>query len=401
MLRGIGGNMSIVKLCKENCIGCGLCQSELHVEMCENRNGYLIPNLHETEEVKLFLENVCPVSGLNTEDYDSSSVWGVSKSVYAAYSTDTEIRKKGSSGGVLTALAIYLLESEMVDAVIHVVADTTDPTKTKCQVSKTKEQIIQGCGSRYSISSPWLSLSEVVDQGKKYAAIGKPCDIVALRNLKKNSAKYDNILYLFSFFCAGLPSKHANDNLLQQLGCEKEKCMSLTYRGNGWPGYATAHDKDGKCFQMEYSKAWGSILGRDVHPYCRICIDGIGEKADIACGDGWYITDDGQPDFRERDGRNVVFVRTDIGAELYQKAVVAGVIGSAEWGDLKKLEIIQKYQYSRRATMGAKIKGYRLFGKVTPLYDKKLMKEYAKTIGVKEKIRMYLGTVKRIVQKKI
>lgn len=393
--------MNITNLCKENCIGCGLCRSELQTDMSVMQNGYLKPDLEATGEVENFLKNVCPVSGLRTENYDSSTVWGRCKNAYASYSTNPEIRKQASSGGVLTALAIYLLESKTVDAIIHVVVDEQNPTMTRCQVSTSKEQVVKGCGSRYSISSPWLSLSECVEENKKYAAIGKPCDISALRNLKNYDSKYNNIIYLFSFFCAGLPSKQANDNLLKQLGCDKEKCVSLTYRGNGWPGYATAYDTDGKCYQMEYSKAWGGILGREVHPYCRICIDGIGENADIACGDGWYVTTDGQPDFTERDGRNVVFTRTDAGEELYQKAVAAGVIESALWEDIKQLEIIQKYQYTRRATMQAKIKAYRLFGKATPLYDKNLMKEYAKTIGTKEKLRMYLGTVKRILQKKI
>ncbi len=394
--------MNITKLCKENCIGCGLCKSELQVNMAVTEKGYLVPEFCANEQTQEFLKQVCPVSGLRTENYDGAFVWGKSINAYASYATDSEMRKKASSGGVLTALAIYLLESKAVDGVIHVVVDEQNPTKTKCQISTNREQVIAGCGSRYSISSPWLTLSTCVEEGKKYAAIGKPCDISALRNLKKYGTKYDNIVYLLSFFCAGLPSQQANDNLLSQLGCDKEKCMTLTYRGNGWPGFATAVDCEGANYQMEYSKAWGGILGRDVHPYCRICIDGIGENADISCGDGWYLTADGtQPDFAEREGRNVVFTRTTEGELLYRKAVEAGVIHSEKWEDLGQLQIIQKYQYTRRTTMLAKMKAFRLLGKKTPLYSKTLLKEYGKQIEQKEKLRVFLGTVKRILQKKI
>ena len=311
------------------------------------------------------------------------------------------MRKKASSGGVISAIAVYLLESGAVDGIIHIRADEKNPTKTVCQVSSTREAIVEGCGSRYAISSPWLALSEITESDKKYAAVGKPCDIKALRRLKDAEGKYSNILYLLSFFCAGLPSKQANERLLQELGCPGEECKSLTYRGNGWPGYATVTDRCGSEHTMEYSKAWGGILGRDVHPYCRVCFDGIGEAADIACGDGWYISENQTPDFSERDGRNIVFVRTDLGGEVYQAVVDAGAIISTEWENLSQLEIIQNYQFTRRTSMRERLLAYRLFCKRVPLYDKKKMTMLSRKGRKKENVRIFLGTVKRILLKRI
>lgn len=386
----------------EYCIGCGLCKSELQLDMEKTEKGFLKPAFHAGEDESRFLKKVCPINGTQSIEEKQTDIWGKRNGIYGAWALDKNIRRQASSGGVLTALAVFMLESKLVDAIIHVVADEKNPTETKCQVSTTKEQVISGCGSRYSISSPWLTLSACAEKDKRYAAIGKPCDIAALRNLKNLDKRYDNIIYLLSFFCAGLPSAQANGRLLDELGCEREKCESLTYRGNGWPGYATAVDCEGKNYQMEYSKAWGGILGRDVHPYCRLCIDGIGEAADISCGDGWYITSDGkEPDFSEREGRNVVFTRTETGEELYQKAMAAGVIYSEAWEDMGQLRIIQKYQYTRRATMAAKLKAYKLFGRKVPPYNKKILGKYAKVIASKEKARVFLGTGKRILQKKI
>lgn len=392
--------MDIVKICKEYCSGCGLCQSELGAEMREGPKGYLYPVLQEDDKTKTFLKEVCPIADTHTEQKANSSHWGKVFKAEAAYSTDVVIRKKASSGGVLTALAIYLLESGKVDGVIQVCASKENPTETVCRISETKEQVIECCGSRYAISTPWLKLSEQLEQGKRYAAVGKPCDIAALRRLKKFDDKYHNILYLLSFFCAGLPSKEANKELLGRMGCEEKDCVSLCYRGNGWPGYATAVDRDGKEYKMEYSKAWGGILGRDVHPYCRLCIDGIGEAADIACGDGWYIKDN-QPDFSERDGRNIVFVRNETGGRIYDEAIAAGVIVSEAWENLQQLQIIQKYQYTRKSTMRAKLLGYHICGRRTPVYDKKLLVTYAQKANYKQKAKIFLGTVKRILQRKI
>ncbi len=390
--------MNITKVCAEYCIGCGICKSELSAEIKVDKKGYIHPYLENKEEE--FLTNVCPIMENYSDRKHNDLIWGrIVKSV-SAYAADSSIRKKASSGGVLTALAIYLLESGKVDGVIQVCVNKDNPTETVCRISETREQVLDCCGSRYAISTPWLNLSEQIQEGKKYAAVGKPCDISALRRLRNVNKRYDCIHYLLSFFCAGLPSKDANQELLKQLGCTKQECATLSYRGNGWPGYATAVDIAGKEYTMEYSRAWGGILGRDVHPYCRLCLDGIGEAADIACGDGWYIKD-GEPDFTERDGRNIVFVRNEIGEKLMQEAQNAGYLHTEEWDDLKQLQIIQKYQYTRKTTMKAKMLGYHICGRKTPQYDKKLLNAFSKEATCKQKGKVFLGTVKRIVQGKI
>lgn len=391
--------MNVIKVCKEYCIGCGLCHSELGIDVKSNIKGFLQPEFQNNEDTRNFLRDVCPI--VDTSEDADYSIWGKSKGIYAAFAKDEVLRKKASSGGVISALAIFLLENGFVDGIIHVKADEKQPTQTVCRVSTTREEIEEGCGSRYSISSPWLNLSEMTELNKRYVAIGKPCDIKALRRLKQEGGNYSNIIYLFSFFCAGLPSKQANERLLQELGCVGEECKLLTYRGNGWPGYATAIDRSGKEYMMEYSKAWGGILGRDVHPYCRVCFDGIGEAADVACGDGWYISENQTPDFSEREGRNIVFVRTELGEEIYQTAVDAGAIVSTEWENINQLHIIQKYQFTRRTTIREKLLAYRMFFRRVPLYNKKKMIILSMMGRKKEKARIFLGTAKRIFLKKI
>lgn len=393
--------MGCIELCQKNCIGCGLCHSELNTEMQRDAKGYLKPVFENQEEAERFLKKVCPVTGYQTAYLDPKRMWGRQVGVYAGFSRDPEIRQKASSGGMLTALAIFLLQSHRIDAVVQVRKAASAPTETECCICRTAEEVKACCGSRYAISSPWVTLSTQIRDDWKYAAIGKPCDIAALRNLKENYGKYKNILYLLSFFCAGLPSADANDRLLSSLGCPKEECADLTYRGNGWPGQATAVDWSGNAFKMDYSAAWGGILGRDIHPYCRVCIDGIGEAADISCGDGWYINSRGEVDFSEREGRNVVFSRTELGEELLQAAAQDGAVVLSPWEKLSDLRIIQKYQYTRRGTMDGKILAYRLFLRKTPKYSQKLMKVYGKNAGFKEKFRVFAGTAKRILKNKL
>lgn len=390
-------NKDAVVLCEQYCIGCGLCKSELKREFVQDDKGYAFPILKEEDSA--FLKDVCPVLDEHIQN-SNGGVWGNTIEILSAFSNNIKIRRKASSGGVLTSLAVYLLETKSVDGIIHISSCADDVIATKAVISETADQVIERCGSRYSISSPWKELSSQINIDQKYAAIGKPCDIAALRRYNETTHKYVNISHYLSFFCAGMPSKTANENLLRDLGCPSEKCISLTYRGNGWPGYATAKDKGGETYTMEYSKAWGGILGRDVHPFCRLCMDGIGEYADIACGDGWFIKNN-EPDFSEREGRNVVLVRNQQGKQLMDAAVKAGYIMSEDWDNIKNLAIIQKYQYTRKATMLAKLLAYRICGRKVPEYDRKTLRSYSKDIALSQQVKIFLGTLKRLVRKRI
>lgn len=386
-------------ICRTYCTGCGLCHSVYDVEMERDQLGYLKPvNVEDHLEE---LKGICPAFGHASGLYSADAMWGKYKQVYLGASADATIRKEASSGGIITALSCYLLEQGIVDGIIHTVA--SEVYKTKTVVSRSREDVLRGMGSRYAISSPLFEIKQLVKAGEKYAFVGKPCDVSALRlYLERDEGMKEQIQYLFSFFCAGLPSDRAQLGLLKALKCSPEECDSLRYRGNGWPGYATAVKKDGSCEQISYNESWGAILGRDVNRICRFCLDGIGELADVSCGDAWYLTEDGKPDFTERDGRNVIFARTDIGAELIKAAVDGGAINVEEYSQCdRELKMIQRYQYDRRATMRSMIRGMRTCCKKAPKYKRSTLRGFAKKASNKLKTKRYLGTLKRALKGKI
>ncbi len=391
--------MNVFKIAEKMCIGCGLCHSEYGLKFVHDDKGFMVINDTISQECQKFIEKVCPVTGTSYSDSTCKDIWGERIGVYEGFSNNDDIRKKASSAGIVTALGLYLLNSGIVDGIIHIGSDKNTVYKTKTIVSTDEQGLVDNCGSRYCISSPWYDLKKYIDPGKKYAAVGKPCDITALRNAKEKFHLYENIIYLISFFCAGLPSDKANKRLLEKLGCNEENCISLRYRGNGWPGYTTATDKNGKEYHLEYSKAWGGVLGREVHRFCRICIDGIGLNSDVVCGDLWYLDKD-NPDFSEHDGRNIIISRTKSGDDLLKKATEAGYITCAKWDGFEDLKKIQKHQYSRRATMKAKIVANRLLLRPVPKYNRKMISRYSKMIPFAERKKVFIGTIKRILTKK-
>lgn len=382
---------------KNYCIGCGACQSLNHADLKKNEKGYLYPVNEKID----WLEKVCPASGLHVSLMSKDS-WGRKKAVYYGWSSNEQIRKSASSGGVLTELASFMLEYKLVDAVLHTCVNNQKPWETQICYSTTKEQVVERCGSRYSISHPLAELHKLNPE-KKYLFIGKPCDVIALRNLQKIEPKWQEIIpYTFSFFCAGLPSVDAQKKLLNSLGTNEKSCVALRYRGNGWPGYATAVDQEGKSYQMDYNTSWGTILGRDIMKACRFCLDGIGEMADISCGDAWYLTLEGKPDFRENKGRNIVFARTEKGYELLQKVKKSGNLVLQETNEKEaRLSQIQKYQYERKATMVAKILAVRMAFHPTPKYSLRMLMKWSRDVSLRKQWQIFKGTLKRVIQGKI
>ena len=384
---------------KNYCTGCGLCGSICDVEFGIDEKGFPQPSLKEQDIP--FCETICPASG-KLWNNQSGNIWGDYKSVYLGWSENKDIRKHASSGGILTSMCIYLLEQGIVDGIIQTKQDAVVPYATDTVVSKTKEDVLRCMGSRYSISSPLSDIRQIIERGKKYCFIGKPCDVYALKAYMVQDKELAEIIPItMSFFCAGMPSVDAQRKLLVTLESSEEQCSDLRYRGDGWPGFATVTNKNGDTHQISYEESWGNILGRDVRKICRFCIDGIGAFADIACGDAWYLKD-GVPDFTEADGRNVIFVRSDIGCELLKNAEAKGYIHINDYEqDLSELQLIQKYQYERKATMDSMLFALKVLGKTVPFYPKSILKSFSRKTNGKKKIKRFLGTFKRVVQGKM
>lgn len=392
----------VIKICSGFCTGCGLCSSVADVRMELNEKGFLQPLLKK-DHIEL-CKNVCPSMGRALKDYADGSIWGAFKSCWLGWSSNDEIRFKASSGGVITALSVYLLEKKIVDAIIQVKKDPDDPTKTINVVSKNVEDVLSCMGSRYTTSSPLRNIKQCVEEGQKYAFVGKPCDASALR-MYKNLHKEpwtEQIVYIFSFFCAGQPSRNANDKLLKSLGVENiNECADLQYRGNGWPGKAQAWKKNGMSQTMDYETSWMKILGRDVRPCCRFCADGTGEQADISCGDAWYLTDDNRADiFTEHPGQNVIFARTDSGQDLLNQVVGDRFVQVKGFDpDKDFLRNRQPYHYARKASLSSLMVALKICGRNTPKYDRKKLAMFAKDFPLKQKILRCIGTVQRIWKK--
>ena len=162
------------------CCSCGLCAAIDKANLVKDNKGFY----HPVDGDEAFLKKICPCYGNQLSDMDSSQIWGKHIKAYYGWSTNNEVRFKASSGGILTEIACYLIKENLVDYVIQTTYNSTDPTKTVTKVSSTIDEVRACCGSRYAISHP-LEILNNIDVKKRYAFIGKPCDITILKNYIK------------------------------------------------------------------------------------------------------------------------------------------------------------------------------------------------------------------------
>lgn len=386
---------------KDYCTGCGLCRSVFDTAFdFDSKDGFKKPIFKDRKEIQ-FCEKVCPVNGKHLND-QKVDTWGKYIGVYEGYSTDEDIRFKAASGGIISSLATFLLETEKVDGIIQT-GEGNDPFETRVYCSRSRKEIISHSASRYIDSSPLSNLIQIISDGGKYAFIGRPCDAVVLRNFLDVKPEYKkSIVCILAFFCAGVPSIGASKRMSTKMGIEPSDVKHIQYRGNGWPGKAEVESINGTKSSMEYADSWQNYLGRDIRKICKFCSDGVGEAADISSGDLWYLDLEKKPVFAEQKGRNIIFSRTEIGQKLLDEAIEKGYIKADTYEEnICELEYVQPNHAIRKKILYAKCLAMKAMRKPIPDYDIKILRKFSKERRLIDNIRTFMGTIKRICKKRM
>ena len=386
------------------CTGCGLCQAyagpdKLSVEI--SSEGYFRPRqLSElTANTETVLREICP--GIHIE-HDPNQIngsyhpiWGPYRRLLRGMASDPRRRHMGSSGGAITALAAYLLDSGKVDFILHNAPSAENPLYNTMQKSGSSDDLMRGTGSRYSPSAPLINFMKFLSEPGHFGLIAKPCDLAALHNYAKFDPRVsEKIRYTLSFFCAGVPSLNGTRSLIAEFGIDEAELKSLRYRGHGWPGSFVVETKGGKRKEMSYEASW-DLLAEYLQFRCKICPDGVGEFSDVSCGDAWHLTKD-QPDFSERPGVSVILSRTDRGDRLVEEAIDAGYLSVSNL-DFHELDRMQPHQSTRKKHIKARVFALSLLGIETPNFGHIELDAAAKLSGVRSRVRAFFGTMTRIL----
>lgn len=389
------------------CLGCGACQwacKEGRIKLYNFLDEGIRPVI-EVEDCGSCNDclKVCPVFECNYKvnaifrnnsfPLNYQKKWGPVVGLWEGYAVDPEIRFKGASGGVLTALSLYCLEKKGIYGILHTGADPENPILNRTRLSRSRRGLLLACGSRYSPASVCNGLNLIESSIGSCVFIGRPVEIAALRNAFYLSPNLkEKISLMMSFFCAETPSTLATIALLSKMGLDSEPLSELRYRGNGWPGdfLAVKKSENSTSIKMSYKESWAFLQA--YRPWAtQLWFDGGGELADITCGDPWYKEPDGND-----PGSSIILARTLRGKEIIEDAVRAGYL--KVWPlDIWKLEESQWGLIQKKGSIWGRRLALKSLGlPIGNIKDAHLFHSWLKLSKV-DKLKSFIGTYRRVL----
>ncbi len=374
----MAGNARFQRILEEGkCIGCGLCSSMFpdKLEMAVAPSGYLRPaarrdlSAEETDAIY----DVCPgvvQTGLPEDLIERETVvdevWGPFMRIDMAYAADPETRHRGSTGGALTALCDYLIASGTARAILHVTSGGARPSFGRPHVSVSREDVLEGAGSRYGPADPLTGFGALLDRGAPFAVVAKPCDISAVRLLGRRDPRVGALItHLLTPVCGGFMPPQGMESFLKRIGVAPDAVAAVSYRGDGCPGPTRIELKNGDTIDKTYLELWGSDASMWHLPWrCKICPDGTGEAADVAAADTWPGGSPTEAMLDDDPGTNVVLARTRAGAELVENAAEAGYLALDGSATPRDLDLWQPHQVRKKIASGARFQGMREAGQL-------------------------------------
>lgn len=388
------------------CIGCGACVHVLGQEvahMVDDPDSGLHPQLLRRlspEEASSSL-SVCPGIRVQMEVSGTSRdpIVGRERKVWVGHASDPEIRLRASSGGAITALCTYCLEESTADFVAHTGMDESEPWRNVPTISRSPAELIRHTGSRYAPSSPCELLTTIRLSKEKAVFVGKPCDVAALRSTcRAQPDLLDRIPVVISFFCAGTPSSRSVYKLAERArDGNVTRISQLHFRGNGWPGHFRTRLQGGKeVNHYTYTDSWAELQSsRGLR--CRLCADGMGELADVSCGDAWHrYTGDDNP------GLSIVVARTERGVQIVESAIRLGYLNLTQVDpyEVRQSQGTKSGIAHRRQASWGRLFALRILGVPAPVFVDFPLRAAWKELPLPERVRAILGTFVRAVKKR-
>jgi coenzyme F420 hydrogenase subunit beta len=384
------------------CLGCGLCTFDKSIEktVFDNKRGQFVPYFkNEAIDNKTTID-VCPGKGYDIKNMSEQLFPGQNYSSLIGYyhknlvgqSLDKEILGNASSGGIMTQLCLYLLDTKLVDKVIVTkFVYTTEGPVTKTFVTNQREEIIKSQGSKYCPVDISAIINEILSGNEKFAYIGTPCQVAGIRKLQKyNTSLRRNLFLAVANFCGGFKN-YNNIKLIAKRSNIAYKDINLfNFRGGGKPTSLLMKDLTGKVAKIPYPD-YVSYTGINGHLRCRLCVDATGELADISCGDAWL-----EKYKNNSDQWSFVICRSRFSYEIINEMKNLGYITAAE---VESDEIIKSQNMnlnSKKVRYRTKFKIYHILGYKIPIFDGGYLDEYSSFI---REIRIFLvGGLKSLLE---
>jgi coenzyme F420 hydrogenase subunit beta len=263
-----------------------------------------------------------------------SEASGMHREMWLARAADAQVLPKGQDGGVVTALLAWMLESGEIEGACVSKPDDAKPWFDQPFVAKTREELLEAAGSRYTYCSTPLALKQAAEaKMKSVALVGVSCESTAIREMAAEGIKRWSRMVKF---VAGLMCNETfayepfiNEIVKGRHGIALERIVKINVKGQV---HVTLDDGTDVVIPLDECKPYAN-------EWCHHCPDFAAEHADISFGglgmSGWTMC----------------VVRTEYGQDLWNRAVAAGVVqtraADEEPQALKVLDALSKKQRRR------------------------------------------------------
>ncbi len=255
-------------------------------------------------------------------------VAGIYKDVILTRASDDFIHEVGQDGGLVSAILIWALEHDYIDAALvsYVEGDGEGAWTPVPGVARTREDVIRGAGSRYTYSANPLAMDEALEGGaKRVALVGTSCQssIPPVMKSRKVGKVGNRIALNIGLLC----SKTFDDSIFDELFELKYGLRRSDIRKMNIKGVFQIWTQDGGYHEVPLKEchAW-------TREGCNHCPDFAAEHADISTGGIGKFSD-----------WTLTIVRTDLGREIIIKMLEDGsLVGRPGDDDPAAIELMRK-----------------------------------------------------------
>ena len=343
------------------CVGCGSCVVKAKKNAMQlNNYGQYIPKFYKKDNIDKN-DKYCPFSSKSLNENEISKIvfknksmkynsyLGKYKSVHVGFEKSSlNLRKSSSSGGLTTWLLHELMLKGDIDAFISV-GWSSKKKIFQYQIFDNLKKIKDSSKTRY-YPVEFSQVIKNIDKNKKYAFVGVPCYIKALRNHSiHNPVIKNSIKYYVSILCGHQKNRLYFDHILKSLKVLKKDISSFDFRHK-------IKDKPANKYGIEvntvskkkiitpvkniFANDWG--LNFFKYKACDFCDDISGETADISFGDAWLNKE--AKDYR---GHNII-VNRNLKLESILKDGMNNKSISLRRSNTKEFFLSQKSSYNHR-----------------------------------------------------
>ena len=241
--------------------------------------------------------------------------------IILAYSNDSEVRQRATSGGIGSALVNRLFVQGRIKSAISFEYDETLLKYRPCIVASAEDYVVSG--SIYHEINLYAYIREHIEEIKSpFLCFALPCQINPIKTLldKKGIESY-----IVELTCSSQQTFEATEYLLKRVGISKSDVSSIRYRGEGWPGGVCITLKDGEAIRIPNNNSvWMRIFHSHlfVMPRCFFCQADRETASDIKLADPWGIDSPAL----EKLGRTFCHVKSERMAAVLNEMVHEGLI---------------------------------------------------------------------------